>query len=138
MFEMHTDVCTSPANAPYMSSVQLDYFRNKLLSWRAELVESTRNTMMKLNDESELPPIEEMERSVQAVEREITLQAQNRNWHLIKQIDQALIRIDDGTYGYCEESDEPIGFGRLDANPIALYCISVQEIFEEYSPRVYH
>lgn len=138
MFEMHPDVCTSPANAPYMSSVQLNYFRSKLLKWRAELVESTRNTMIRINDESEIPPIEEMERSVQAVELEIALQSQNRNWNLIKQIDSALLRIDEGSYGYCQESDEPIGFARLDANPVALYCISVQEHYEMFSPISYN
>ena len=59
MFEMHTETCTSPASAPYMSPVQLDYFRNKLMKWRAELVESMRDIMLKLNNESDVPPIEE-------------------------------------------------------------------------------
>lgn len=132
MFEMPIDTCTSPANAPYMSPVQLEYFRKKLLKWRSELVESTRDIMLKLNNEADVPPIEEMERSVQSLERELTLQSQSRNWHLIKQIDRALVRIDDGTYGYCEESDEPIGFGRLDANPVAVYCLSIQEYMEQH------
>lgn len=116
-------------NEPYMSPRQIDYFREKLLSWRDELTKSNRHTLVCLEDQDELP-IEIVERSVQAQDREILLKTRSRNWDLIRSIDQALDRIADGTFGYCQETDEPIGFARLDANPVALYSLSVQETLE--------
>jgi DnaK suppressor protein len=117
---------------PYMSPRQLDYFHDKLMSLRAELTESNRRNLHSIDD-SDAPPIEEVERSVQAMDREIALKTQVRNWELIRMIDAALTRIENGTYGYCEETEEPIGFGRLDANPVAVYCLSVQEEIEQSS-----
>lgn len=115
---------------PYMNPRQLDYFQEKLLAWRTELSESNRHTLVCLDDQDGLP-IEEVERSAQALDREILLKTRSRNWDLIRSIDQALDRIKDGTFGYCQETEEPIGFARLDANPVAMYCLSVQENLEK-------
>lgn len=112
-----------------MTPHQIDYFLKKLIAWRNELSGYTRKSLIKMN-EMDSRPIEEMERSAQAVDRDIEIRNQARNWQLIQRIDKALERIDQGTYGYCEETEEPIGFDRLEASPVASYCLYVQERLE--------
>lgn len=116
----------------YMCARQLIYFQDKLLSWRTELTESNRYALVCLGDQDGLP-IEDAERSAKVFDRELLIKTHARNWALIQSIDQALSRIKDRTYGYCLATEEPIGFARLDANPVALYCLIVQEALEKKS-----
>jgi DnaK suppressor protein len=129
MYEMKADSFALFHTEFYMTPHQLNHFRNKLLVLREQLSESTRNIRFKIN-QTDSRPIEEMERSVMSLERDVEFQKQTRNWETIRDIDLALQRIIDGTYGYCEETEEPIGIGRLEANPMTRFCLSVQEHFE--------
>jgi DnaK suppressor protein len=113
----------------YMSPKQLEYFRQKLLAWRAELVEESRETISNLRDEVR-DVGDEAERATRETENSLELRTRDRYRKLIKKIDQALSRVDDGDYGYCEETGEEIGLARLEARPIATLCLDAQERWE--------
>ncbi len=113
----------------YMSPRQMDYFRNKLLTWREELVEESRETISNLRDEVR-DVGDEAERATRETENSLELRTRDRYRKLIKKIDQALTRLDDGDYGYCEETGEEIGLARLEARPIATLCLDAQERWE--------
>ena len=113
----------------YMSPRQMDYFRNKLLTWREELVEESRETISNLRDEVR-DVGDEAERATRETENSLELRTRDRYRKLIKKIDQALTRLDDGDYGYCEETGEEIGLPRLEARPIATLCLDAQERWE--------
>ncbi len=113
----------------YMSPKQLEYFRQKLLTWRAELVEESRETISNLRDEVR-DVGDEAERATRETENSLELRTRDRYRKLIKKIDQALSRVDDGEYGYCEETGEEIGLARLEARPIATLCLDAQERWE--------
>ncbi len=113
----------------YMSPQQLEYFRNKLLTWREELVEESRETISNLRDEVR-DVGDEAERATRETENSLELRTRDRYRKLIKKIDQALTRLDDGDYGYCEETGEEIGLARLEARPIATLCLDAQERWE--------
>lgn len=113
----------------YMSPLQLEYFRNKLLTWREELVEESRETISNLRDEVR-DVGDEAERATRETENSLELRTRDRYRKLIKKIDQALTRLDDGDYGYCEETGEEIGLARLEARPIATLCLDAQERWE--------
>lgn len=113
----------------YMSPKQLAYFRQKLLDWRAELVEESRETISHLRDEVR-DVGDEAERATRETENSLELRTRDRYRKLIKKIDQALSRLDDGEYGYCEETGEEIGLARLEARPIATLCLDAQERWE--------
>ena len=113
----------------YMSKRQLAYFRNKLLTWRADLVEESRETISHLRDEVR-DVGDEAERATRETENSLELRTRDRYRKLIKKIDQALTRLDDGEYGYCEETGEEIGLPRLEARPIATLCLDAQERWE--------
>ena len=130
MFENRMSSQMSRPSEPYMNQEQLSYFRRKLLAWREELASDHRKSLQKMND-VDFRPIEEMERSAQAVDRDIEIRTQVRIYQLIQRIDESLDRISEGTYGYCEETEEPIGIERLEASPAAAYCLSVQELIEQ-------
>lgn len=134
MFNTKSVSDTSWKNDHYMTSDQLDYFREKLLTLKAELIGTTRKSLMKMK-ESDSRPIEEMERSVLAFDREMEIRNQTRNWNLVRRIDDALEQIEAGTYGYCQETEEPIGVERLEANPVSVFCLAVQEKYEMVSGR---
>lgn len=119
----------------YMSPLQLEYFREKLLRIKSELKDSIRKNLIDMN-ENDSRPIEVVERSSMAVEKEIEIQNQSRNWLMNQSVNQALERINDGSYGYCIETEEPIGIKRLEANPTALYCLDVQEEHEMAEKRL--
>jgi DnaK suppressor protein len=120
---------------PFMNERQRDYFRNKLLSWREEILREARETLQHLQDESQNHP-DFADRASSETDRAIELRARDRQRKLIAKIDAALQRIDDGTYGYCEETGEPISLKRLDARPIATLSIEAQERHERRE-RVY-
>jgi len=113
----------------FMSPLQVEYFRQKLLRWRAELLADSAETLRSLQEESLLKP-DLTDRATLETERAIELRTRDRERKLISKIDAALGRLEDGTYGYCEETDEPIGIRRLEARPIATLSIEAQERHE--------
>jgi DnaK suppressor protein len=113
----------------FMNPLQVEYFRQKLLRWRAELVADSSGTLRHLKEESLLKP-DLTDRASLETERAIELRTRDRGRKLISKIDAALSRIDTGTYGYCEETDQPIGIRRLEARPIATLSIEAQERHE--------
>jgi DnaK suppressor protein len=113
----------------FMSPIQVEYFRQKLLRWRAELLADSSETLRCLQEESLLKP-DLTDRASLETERAIELRTRDRERKLISKIDAALSRLDSGTYGYCEETDEPIGIRRLEARPIATLSIEAQERHE--------
>ena len=120
---------------PFMNERQRDYFRDKLLAWREDILKETRETLQHLQDESQNHP-DIADRASSESDRAIELRARDRQRKLIAKIDAALHRIDDGTYGYCEETGDPISLKRLDARPIATLTIEAQEQHERRE-RVY-
>lgn len=114
---------------PYMSAQQLEYFRNKLLKWREELQKETAETLVHMQEESLNEP-DVNDRASTETDRSLELRTRDRERKLILKINQALARIEDGTYGYCEATGVPIGVARLDARPIATLCLEEQEIHE--------
>lgn len=110
----------------YMSPKHLAYFRNKLRDWRDQLVEESRQTMENLRDEVR-DVGDEAERATRETENSLELRTRDRYRKLISKIDKALRRIEEGRYGYCEETDEEIGLERLDARPIATLSLDAQE-----------
>ena len=119
----------------FMNPLQREYFRRKLLQWRTELLADSTDTLRSLKEESLLKP-DLTDRASLETERAIELRTRDRERKLISKIDAALQRIDFGTYGYCEETDEPIGIRRLEARPIATLSIEAQERHERRE-RVY-
>ena len=113
----------------FMNPMQLEYFRQKLLRWRAELLAESTETLQHLKEESLLKP-DLTDRASLETERAIELRTRDRERKLISKIDAALLRIEDGSYGFCEESDEPIGLRRLEARPIATLSLEAQERHE--------
>jgi len=120
---------------PFMNERQQEYFRQKLLSWKEEILREARETLQHLHDESQNHP-DIADRASSETDRAIELRARDRQRKLIAKIDAALQRIDDGTYGFCEETGEPISLKRLDARPIATLSIEAQERHERRE-RVY-
>jgi len=114
---------------PFMNPNMLEYFRQKLLRWRAELLAESSETLQHLKDESLLKP-DLTDRAALETDRSIELRTRDRERKLIAKIDAALRRIDEGTYGYCEETDEPISIRRLEARPIATLSLEAQERHE--------
>jgi DnaK suppressor protein len=113
----------------YMSPKQLEYFRQKLLNWREELIEESRETISHLQQEVR-DVGDEAERATRETENSLELRTRDRYRKLIRKIDKALARIEDGEYGYCEETGEEIGLERLEARPIATLCLDAQERWE--------
>jgi len=114
----------------YMNAKQLSYFREKLLTWRAELIAESQETINNLKEENWREP-DLSDRASLETEAGVELRTRNRYLKLIGKIDAALKRIDDGTYGYCEETGDPIGLKRLEARPIATMTIEAQERHEK-------
>ncbi len=120
---------------PFMNERQRDYFRRKLLTWKEEILHEARETLAALQSESE-NHADIADRASSETDRAIELRARDRQRKLISKIDAAIGRIDDGTYGYCEETGDPISLKRLDARPIATLSIEAQERHERRE-RVY-
>jgi DnaK suppressor protein len=116
-------------NEEYMSPMQLEYFRQKLLQWRGDLVEESKQTIDNLREEVR-DVGDEAERATRETENSLELRTRDRYRKLIGKIDKALRRIDEGAYGYCEETGEEIGIERLEARPIATLCLDAQERWE--------
>jgi DnaK suppressor protein len=120
---------------PFMNERQREYFRRKLLAWKEEILREARETLQHLQDESQNHS-DLADRASSETDRAIELRARDRQRKLIAKIDAALQRIEDGTYGYCEETGEPISLKRLDARPIATLSVEAQERHERRE-RVY-
>ena len=114
---------------PFMNERQQDYFRNKLLDWRSQILREARFTLEQLAERERNHP-DLTDRATSEADHAIELRARDRQRKLIAKIDAALSRIEDGSYGYCEETGEPIGVRRLDARPIATLSIEAQERHE--------
>ncbi len=113
----------------FMSERQRFYFRRKLLAWKEEILRESRETLATLQNENENHP-DIADRASSETDRAIELRARDRQRKLISKIDAAISRIDDGTYGYCEETGEQISLKRLDARPIATLSVEAQERHE--------
>jgi DnaK suppressor protein len=120
---------------PFMSERQRDYFRLKLLDWREDILKEAKETLQHLQDDNQNHP-DLADRASSETDRAIELRARDRQRKLISKIDAALQRIEDGTYGFCEETGEPISLKRLEARPIATLSIEAQERHERRE-RVY-
>jgi DnaK suppressor protein len=113
----------------FMNPLQLEYFRQKLLSWRMELLAESSETLQHLKEEN-LGEADVADRASLETDWGLELRTRDRERKLISKIDAALERIEDGSYGFCEETDEPIGLGRLEARPIATLSLEAQERHE--------
>ena len=114
---------------PYMNDNQREYFRRKLLSWRDEILRGSNETLRQLKEE-ESRVADMTDWASFETERNFQLRARDRERKLLSKIDEALRRIEEGTYGFCEETSEPISLRRLEARPIATLSIEAQERHE--------
>jgi DnaK suppressor protein len=113
----------------FMNERQLEYFRQKLLNWKEDIFRESRETLSHLQTETENHP-DIADRASSETDRSLELRTRDRQRKLIAKIDEALQRIEEGSYGYCEETGEPIGVARLDARPIATLSLEAQERHE--------
>ncbi len=114
---------------PFMNERQKLYFRNKLVAWKEEIIRQNRETLTVLHEDN-AQHADLADRATSETDRALELRARDRQRKLISKIDAALARIEDGSYGYCEETGEPIGVKRLDARPIATLSLEAQERHE--------
>jgi DnaK suppressor protein len=120
---------------PFMNDRQREYFRRKLIRWKGEILREAQETLATLQSENENHP-DLADRASSETDRAIELRARDRQRKLISKIDAALARIEDGSYGYCEETGDPISLKRLEARPIATLSLEAQERHER-NERVY-
>jgi DnaK suppressor protein len=114
---------------PFMNERQLEYFRLKLLGWKDDILRESRETLGHLQRETENHP-DLVDRASSETDRSLELRTRERQRKLISKIEEALRRIEDGAYGYCEDTGEPIGLARLDARPTATLSLEAQERHE--------
>ena len=117
------------ADEEYMNPMQLEYFRQKLLAWRKSLLSQAKDTLDDLRQGGLNQP-DDVDRASLETDKSLDLRTKDRARKLIGKIDDALERIEDGSYGYCEETGEPIGIDRLEARPVATLSIEAQERHE--------
>ncbi len=114
---------------PFMNDRHVAYFRSKLRDWKTEILKESRETLSHLQLETENHP-DVADRASSETDRALELRTRDRQRKLISKIDSALRRLDEGEYGWCEETGEPIGVARLEARPIATLCLEAQERHE--------
>ena len=114
---------------PFMNERQLEYFKQKLLQWKEDILRESRETLSHLQTDTENHP-DLADRASSETDRALELRTRDRQRKLISKIDEALRRIEEGVYGYCEETGEPIGLQRLEARPIATLSLEAQERHE--------
>lgn len=114
---------------PFMNERQVEYFRRKLLNWKAELLEDTKDTIEDMQEGTRNIP-DVADRASEETDRALELRTRDRQRKLVSKIDQALRRIDEGEFGYCAETGNPISLKRLDARPIATMSLEAQERHE--------
>ncbi len=117
------------ADEEYMNELQLEYFRRKLEAWKKSLVSQSEDTLEDLRQGGLNQP-DDIDRASMETDKALDLRTKDRARKLIAKIDAALKRIEDGEYGYCEETGEPIGVERLEARPVATLCLEAQERHE--------
>ena len=114
---------------PFMNDMQVEYFRRKLLNWKADLLDDSRDTVASMKDQTRNIP-DVADRASEETDRSLELRTRDRQRKLVSKIDGALRRIDEGEYGYCSITGEPISLKRLDARPIATMSLEAQERHE--------
>ncbi|MDX1924334.1 MAG: RNA polymerase-binding protein DksA [Rickettsiaceae bacterium] len=122
---------TPSESEEYMNDMQLEYYKRKLLNWKNELLAESKDTLDHLREENWNEPDMNDRASIES-ETALELRTRGRYKKLLDKIDEALARIEDGSYGYCEETGENIGIKRLEARPVATLCIEAQERHEKY------
>ena len=119
----------------FMNAKMKEYFRQKLLSWKNELLKESSQTLNNLQSDNEAKP-DITDRASEEIDRSFELRTRDRERKLINKINSALQRIEDGSYGYCEETGEPIGLKRLEARPVATLSLEAQEMHEKAEKRL--
>jgi DnaK suppressor protein len=125
-----TDYNPKKDKGEFMNSIMTEYFRQKLIKWREELLKESSETIHVTLQGTELQKPDLADRASAETDHALELRTRDRERKLISKINEALLRIDDGTYGYCEETGEPITVARLDARPIATLSLEAQERHE--------
>ena len=115
----------------FMNAKMKEYFRQKLMNWKKELLEGSSETIEKLKNEQNSAQPDITDRATEEIERSFELRTRDRERKLINKIDSALKRIEDGSYGYCDETGEPISIKRLEARPVATLSLEAQEMHEK-------
>ena len=120
----------------FMSAKMKKYFRLKLLDWKNELLKESSQTLVNLQKEENTAKPDITDRASEEIERSFELRTKDRERKLINKIDSAIRRIEDGSYGYCEDTGEPIGIKRLEARPVATLSLEAQEIHEKQEKKI--
>ena len=120
----------------FMNSKMKEYFRLKLTNWKKELVKVSSQTLSRLQKEENTAKADITDRATVEIERTFELRTRDRERKLINKIDEALKRIENGSYGYCEETGEPIGIKRLEARPVATLSLEAQEMHEKNEKKI--
>ena len=120
----------------FMSSKMKEYFRLKLVNWKEELLKESSQTLTNLQKEENTPKPDITDRASEEIERSFELRTRDRERKLINKIDSALRRLEDGNYGYCEETGEPISIRRLEARPVATLSLEAQELHEKKENKI--
>ena len=119
----------------FMNAKMKEYFRQKLVSWKKDLLKESSQTLNNLQNENEAKP-DITDRASEEIDRSFELRARDRERKLINKIDAALQRIEDGSYGYCDETGDPISIKRLEARPVATLSLEAQEMHEKAEKRI--
>ena len=119
----------------FMNAKMKEYFRQKLLSWKKDLLKESSQTLNNLQNENEAKP-DITDRASEEIDRSFELRTRDRERKLINKIDAALQRIEDGSYGYCDETGDPISIKRLEARPVATLSLEAQEMHEKAEKRI--
>ena len=119
----------------FMNAKMKEYFKQKLLNWKNELLKESHQTLNNLQSDNEAKP-DITDRASEEIDRSFELRTRDRERKLINKIEAALKRIEDGSYGYCDETGEPIGLKRLEARPVATLSIEAQEMHEKAEKRL--
>lgn len=124
------------AKEKFMNAKMKEYFRIKLINWKKDLLKESSQTIANLQNEENTSKPDITDRAAEEIERSFELRTRDRERKLINKIDSALKRIKDGSYGYCEETGEPIGLKRLEARPVATLSLEAQEMHEKLEKKL--
>tara|TARA_Y200000002_G_scaffold198389_1_gene163796 strand:- start:708 stop:1115 length:408 start_codon:yes stop_codon:yes gene_type:complete len=119
----------------FMNAKMKEYFRLKLVNWKSELLRESSQTLSNLQSENEAKP-DITDRASEEIDRSFELRTRDRERKLINKIEAALLRINDGSYGYCDETGDPISIKRLEARPVATLSLEAQEMHEKAEKRI--
>ena len=119
----------------FMNAKMKEYFKQKLINWKNELLKESTQTLSNLQSDNVAKP-DITDRASEEIDRSFELRTRDRERKLINKINAALLRIEDGSYGYCDETGEPIGLKRLEARPVATLSLEAQEMHEKAEKRL--